>query len=285
MRAVHHESAAEFFEAAASFLERTEAENNLLLAIAEMVSRRPEQFEGAFFATVVGRRGEVTAASVRTPPWGPIITAASDAEIAALLDVLVPVTRDIPSVLGPSEAAAAFARMWSERTASCSQLGMGMRSFRLDRVVTPPGVGPGGRVVPGQLRRFRDDQLGLLVRWVEAFMRDSHIQNHQDPSADALRRLEDGDAYYWDDGGPVSMVARTGRTPHGARVSYVYTPDEHRGRGYASVCVAALSRRLLDQGARFCFLFTDAANPTSNAIYQRIGYRHMDDYQEYLFGR
>ena len=76
----------------------------------------------------------------------------------------------------------------------------------------------------------------------------------------------------WDHGGPVSMASATGPTPNGIRVNGVYTPPEHRGRGYATACVAALSARLLAEGRRFCFLFTDAANPTSNAIYQRIGY-------------
>ena len=285
LRVVRHEGGREFLDAAASFLERTEAENNLLLALAEMVSRRPEQFPGSFFATVVGDRGEVTAGTLRTPPWGWLITSATDDELAALVEAAAPSMPDAPSVLGPTAASTTFARLWAERAGCEVTPGMSMRSFRLDRVRTEPGIGPGGDVVSGRLVRFRADQLRLLAGWIEAFYRDGHIPTHHDPTEEALRKIEDGDAYYWDDGGPVSMVARSGRTPHGARVSYVYTPAEHRGRGYASVCVAELSRRLLDQGGRFCFLFTDAANPTSNAIYERIGYQHMEDYREYLFGR
>ena len=58
----------------------------------------------------------------------------------------------------------------------------------------------------------------------------------------------------------------------------MYTPPELRGRGYATALTAELSQRLLDGrlfegGRRFCFLYTDLANPTSNAIYERIGYR------------
>ena len=37
--------------------------------------------------------------------------------------------------------------------------------------------------------------------------------------------------------------------------------------------MAQVSREMLAHGRRFCFLYTDMANPTSNAIYQRIGYR------------
>ena len=61
-----------------------------------------------------------------------------------------------------------------------------------------------------------------------------------------------------------------------ARVGPVYTPQEHRGRGYASAAVAEVSRRLLDEGARVC-LFTDQANPTSNRIYEALGYRPVVD--------
>jgi len=55
----------------------------------------------------------------------------------------------------------------------------------------------------------------------------------------------------------------------------VYTPPAYRRRGYASACGAALSQLILDAGRRFCFLYTDLANPTSNQIYQQIGYEHV----------
>ena len=79
------------------------------------------------------------------------------------------------------------------------------------------------------------------------------------------------------------MAAVGGPTPNGDRISWVYTPPALRGRGYASACVAALSQRLLDSGRRFCFLYTDLANPTANKLYQRIGYRQVIDASIYHF--
>ena len=55
---------------------------------------------------------------------------------------------------------------------------------------------------------------------------------------------------------------------------------EFRGRGYASNCVAALTQKMLDQGRKFCFLYTDLSNPTSNKIYQQIGYRPVCDWMD-----
>ena len=85
----------------------------------------------------------------------------------------------------------------------------------------------------------------------------------------------------WDNDGPVSMAGWTGKTLNGVRVTFVYTPPEFRRHGYASACVAALTQRLLDEGNRYCCLYTDLANPTSNRIYQQIGYRAVCDVADY----
>jgi predicted GNAT family acetyltransferase len=91
--------------------------------------------------------------------------------------------------------------------------------------------------------------------------------------------------YVWEDGGqPRSLAGYTGFTPNGVRIGPVYTPPEQRRHGYASAVTAAVSQLLLDSGRRFCFLFTDLANPTSNAIYQAIGYRPVVDMDMYAFG-
>jgi predicted GNAT family acetyltransferase len=79
------------------------------------------------------------------------------------------------------------------------------------------------------------------------------------------------------------MVGVAGPTPNGIRINAVYTPPEFRRRGYASACVAEVSQRMLDSGRKFCFLFTDLANPTSNKIYKAIGYRHVADGQHITF--
>ncbi len=84
-------------------------------------------------------------------------------------------------------------------------------------------------------------------------------------------------------GRPVSMVGVSGETPNGIRVAPVYTPPELRGRGYASALTAAVTQAQLDEGKRYCFLFTDLANPTSNHIYQAIGYEPVADASDYRF--
>ena len=96
--------------------------------------------------------------------------------------------------------------------------------------------------------------------------------------------MENGSLYVWEHGSVVAMAITTRPITHSITVSEVYTPPEQRHKGYASAIVAALSQLQLDQGYQFCSLFTDLANPTSNSIYQKIGYRPVRDFEQYLFG-
>jgi hypothetical protein len=89
--------------------------------------------------------------------------------------------------------------------------------------------------------------------------------------------------YIWQDEQPVSMAAQTRASTNGIAINAVFTPLEQRGKGYATACVAALSQRLLTGGRHFCTLFTDLANPTSNRIYQRIGFEALGDFEEWVF--
>jgi predicted GNAT family acetyltransferase len=88
---------------------------------------------------------------------------------------------------------------------------------------------------------------------------------------------------FWEDGEPVCLVGYTGPTPNGIRIGPVYTPPRHRRKGYASAATAVLSRQLIDEGRRFCVLFADLDNPTSNHIYQQIGYQPVADVAIYTF--
>lgn len=104
------------------------------------------------------------------------------------------------------------------------------------------------------------------------------------PRRIAAERIDSGGLLLWVDGGePRSMAAAMGSTPNGDRIGYVYTPPELRGHGYASAITAALTRRILESGRRFCFLYTDVANATANAIYPRLGYRAVGEVVDLVF--
>jgi hypothetical protein len=161
-------------------------------------------------------------------------------------------------------------------TAAAGRAGMRLRIYELRRV-TPP------RYSPGWLRPAGEKDSSLVVGWMEAFNQEA-APNNPPPDPEATRRrIADGSIFLWDDNGPVSMALKTRPTQHGISVGAVYTPPEHRRRGYATSCVAVLSQQLLDAGFDYCTLFTDLSNPTSNDIYQQIGYRSVCDFREIKF--
>ncbi|MGH3507437.1 MAG: GNAT family N-acetyltransferase, partial [Nocardioidaceae bacterium] len=94
--------------------------------------------------------------------------------------------------------------------------------------------------------------------------------------ADVDRRIREGRLHVWDDGGRVCMVGTAWPVEGVARIGPVYTPPAYRGRGYASNLTAHVTGQVLSSGL-VPTLFTDLANPTSNKIYQAIGYRGVAD--------
>jgi predicted GNAT family acetyltransferase len=136
--------------------------------------------------------------------------------------------------------------------------------------------------VEGRLRVATLDDLALLRDWHEAFRIEARIDmSAEQVATDAERNARAGTQYLWlhPDGSAVGWVGGRTIAPSGARIGPVYTPPALRGRGIGGAMVVTLTQRFLDAGARCVFLFTDAANPTSNALYQRIGFapigRHL----------
>jgi predicted GNAT family acetyltransferase len=128
----------------------------------------------------------------------------------------------------------------------------------------------------------------MLATWMRAFLAEALPAEPYDEERMrvALQRRLSGDSAngYWlweDDGEVVAWTGHGNPTGRGIRIGPVYTPPELRGRGYATALVAAQSQWLLSNGFDFCFLYTDLANPTSNAIYERIGYRKIADSAAY----
>jgi GNAT superfamily N-acetyltransferase len=151
---------------------------------------------------------------------------------------------------------------------------MGQRLYRVEQVRTP-------HEVPGGLRRATEADRSLLASWLEGFATESATTVDSGMLDRALGR---NGLFVWQHGGqPVSMAWHSPVVGGVARVSGVYTPPEERGHGYASAVAAGTSHAAMAAGATVCMLYTDLANPTSNAIYQRIGYRPVCDAQDHQF--
>jgi uncharacterized protein len=268
-----------FYQRVEAHLMAHEAENNLVFGILNGVRRG--DYDNPYMATVE-YEGDLALVVLRTPPYR-LLFSADDAIEAAQL-----IAEDLrgieqAGVTGAPQTARAFAEAWSAANGKAFALEMPMHVYKLERII------PAQRA-EGTLRRAdpaRD--FDLLRKWVAGFELDTFGETEE---AEVERTLQfwlnsTPDArgmFIWErDGQPVTMTGYAGPTPHGIRVNYVYTPPELRRRGYASACVAAVTQYLLDNGRKFCFLFTDRNNPTSNHIYQEIGYELVCDMDSYEF--
>jgi hypothetical protein len=154
---------------------------------------------------------------------------------------------------------------------------MSQRIYEATEVIARPPVG-------GAMRAAGEQDRELVLDWLRAFMLEVIPEDSPEDAAGFLERNAAdpaGRLVLWDDG--VSIAGCGGPTPRGIRVGPVYTPPELRGRGYASALTAELTGQLLAGGRDFCFLFTDLANPVSNSIYARIGYRPVTDVELWRF--
>jgi hypothetical protein len=97
----------------------------------------------------------------------------------------------------------------------------------------------------------------------------------------ASATIASGSAFLCEDATAGCMACLSRETPNGRAIGPVYTPPAARRRGYATSLVAELSRHVLTSGKRFACLFTDDANPTSNHIYESIGFCFVCRYDAY----
>lgn len=202
-----------------------------------------------------------------TPMEPPVATAMADAIAEAGVA--------LPGINGEAATAATFAGQWSERTKSPATPFQGNRLYEFLEAGKVPNV-------EGKLRQAAPRERSLMILWSRAF------QYEIGESADGTelrvdKGLTAGQLWVWDRSGEaVSMAIGRGPVQGVVRVSGVYTPPEKRKHGYAEACVHALSNTLHDAGHR-CILYTDLGNPTSNAIYRRIGYRAVAEALRYRF--
>jgi len=272
-----YEAVEDFLATTSGFLEAREAEHNLTLGICSALRRGLYTTPPYLAAVTDGDR--VVGAALRTPPWQLVLSEIDDPRAIGLL-VSDLAGEALPGWLGPVDAAREFADRWRSATGQEARRGLAERIFRLTSVRPPTGVA-------GRVTQATTADRDLLVEWTTAFV-DEALGGENPEPVDVVvdRGLAAGRiTYLWVDGDrPVSMAGVGGPTPHGLRVGPVYTPPDYRRRGYASALVAAASQSALDAGKRFCFLFTDLANPTSNHIYQEIGYEPVRDVQQYVLG-
>ncbi|MFJ8107346.1 GNAT family N-acetyltransferase [Streptomyces sp. NPDC096132] len=273
-----------FLDRAGDFLASRPAMHTVLLTVTENLRSRGVHTygeEAPVFGTLEpdGADGEVAAVFLRTPPYWISLTPLTEVQADALAARLASAGHRLPGVSAERGTADAFVAAWKRRTGAEAGLWKAQRLYRLEELTVPEPVPDGAPRIAGATDRAH------LMKWCEEFAESIGERNLQDSGALADARIARGGATFWEtpDGTPVSLAAVTPEVAGQVRVTTVYTPAELRGRGYAGAVTAEVSRAVLASGTREILLFTDLANPTSNGLYQRIGYRPVADFAVYEF--
>lgn len=215
--------------------------------------------------------GTVQSAFLHTPPYPVLLTALPPSSARPLAEQLAARRRHVPGVNAEQEDAAAFAAAWGQLTGASAKPFRRSRLFRLGELVPPVPQPRGAARVAAAADR------ALLESWLAAFTAEV-ADMAGNPSGAIDDWLSYGGLTLWEvDGLAVSLAGSTRPAAGVVRLGPVYTPPDQRQRGYAGAVTVAVSRAALEAGAQHVVLFTDLANPTSNALYQRLGYRPVED--------
>ncbi len=270
-------TAQEFLNLCGDMLYQSEAEYSLMLGLAEAGIKQNKNV-GKFYITqsdsVLNGAGHVTDRNL-------IISNLSNESILALADQLYFDQINFPGVVGPVAPAELFAKTWAGLAEKKYKIGMQQKIYQLEKVILP-------KPVSGSILVCNESHLDLITQWVYEFSLESlaHEVNTIERAREfAANKIPKGEVYIWSDekGIPVSMNSVGRSTKHGISISAVYTPKNFRHRGYASALVAATSQQMLNHGKKFCMLYTDLSNSTSNKIYQGIGYQEIATSVNYIF--
>lgn len=265
------EDVEQFSEITGGFLHARPIQHTVLLTLVAKLRRHGPHAYGPddpVFGWWRPAGGEIEGVLVQTPPhpmmFSEIPAEAVPAAVAAVAG------RPLTAVNLTAGAAEVFADLWRRHTGGQTAVGRQSRLYRLDTLTPPPAPA-------GTARTATAADRDLLVRWLTEFHREI-----DEPAGHVRRQVDDflsfGGIALWESGGePVSMAGRTRIAAGMVRVLAVYTPPRWRRRGFAGAATVAATRAALADGAHDVVLFTDLANPTSNRLYQRLGYRPVED--------
>jgi GNAT superfamily N-acetyltransferase len=286
MKVVSYGSVTEFWETAGRLFKADPVRNTVALTVVSRLLRGARFSEAEpIFLTVHNTRdsdGDLVGAAFCTPPFPISVSGLPTGAMTAVADHLATAGVRPSGASGIRPEVEAFVAAWADRTGICPAGRMDQRLYRLTELEPPTDV-PGELVIAGEA------DVDLLVEWRRAFGVESAGHQRHLSKAELAGQvrvlLASGSAQcLWHvDGQPVSYASATTPSAGMSRIGPVYTPPEFRGHGYGSAVTAAASKWASDEGAEHVLLFTDLANRTSNAIYQRIGYVPVADALDVTF--
>lgn len=268
MRLRQFEDPTTFLRKVEPWLLKQEAANCLLLdQLAYLVENPLAAYDVALFKAENDRAQTIGVSSLISGE--PIFLSEHESEVVSNLAESLRQKKITPAgIVGPTKVAQAFAHVWSNMGEKPFQLKMRQNVYRCSKV-----RGEWDRLDQSLVQAAVKDR-ELLIDWSNRFIEDCGLDSQRSEIVRAVDRALNRKNRYllFDQSEPVAMAGFSGKTRNGIRINWVYVPPRKRRQGFGKLVSAMLTQYLLNEGNRFCFLIADANNPTTNALYQNVGY-------------
>ncbi len=271
-----YQSPQQFLDDTQDLLEQREVENNLILGICNNIEDKIKEYKDYVFINSLDDSG-IQATSIKTTQGAVVSGVTRDLQhIENLANYYLDNDIDLPGAIGESFYSTGFSRFYSKRHIN----EMSLIVHKLTSVNNLPSAS-------GKLEPANTGDIDLIADWTINFDRDAQIfpvKSRGRVLEETRGRIAAGNLFKWiDEGETVSIAAIVRKTRRVGIVGIVYTPNELRQRGYATSCVQKLSEYVLESGFKYCGLFTDKLNPTSNHIYKKIGYEPVTEFTAFNY--
>lgn len=271
-----------FYEQAHHLWQGAETRNNLILGLSLRLMSDLHAYGEAnpLMALVRNESGGIGVSALMTPPFALIVQSEplNKPALESLADNLITGGWRLPGVNGVEEASDCFAEIWQEKTGQQARRIVNTRAYELRQVISIDYPSGGMKIAEEADAQIAADMHNAMIEEVVLGPRRLGTAESE------LESIRQKRTFFWVDGGEVVSIAIASRPQiKGICVGGVYTPPRHRRKGYARALVADVSKELLSRGYELTNLFTDLSNPTSNKIYQEVGYQPVCDYHQYEF--
>lgn len=277
MKLIEYKDITTFMNETWQILLRHEVQNNLLMGNAKREAEGGKSND--LKIAVKDDKGHIKLIGIMTLPFNLVLyevnNEACEEALLYLASELINRQVDIPGVIGEKGLVRRFSEIYTAKTHTKTRLKLSMNLMMLTELIEPSKAS-------GSVRKATREDLYFLPYWQQSFAKEAqvHVPTIEESEAQLSKAIEK--VYIWEDTYPVSTAAASRSLEHGVGIAFVYTPPMFRGKGYASSCVAELTKQLL-KTYQYCYLFADQANPISNGIYERLGYKTQCLFEQVMF--
>ncbi|MBC6451454.1 GNAT family N-acetyltransferase [Actinokineospora xionganensis] len=279
MTVQRHDDGEQFWNTAKALFLQDPVRHTVAITVINQLIEVPDSYGNSLMLTAHDAERSLLGAMFCTAPWPLSVSALPVETHVEVVDYLLTEGIDVMGVGGPRDVADPFMRTWIAASGQTIEQSIPMRLYHLGELDMPTNVA-------GEFRLTGEADVPMVGRWWEDFFAEAtHGGNPESGEHDVRKALEFGRGIgLWiDQGEPGSFAVASPPRAGMSRIGPVYTPADKRGRGYGAAVTAHVAQWAVDQGAEHVLLFTDLDNPTSNSIYQRIGFRPVFDAVEYVF--